>query len=103
MQRRVNRCYIEMGKNNRALIAPVGEVWRAIRKEKPSLNLYSDNVHPNATGTYLAACVFYATFFGEASTGSSISTGVNRASAEYIQRVVDSIVLKQDRKWDWGK
>lgn len=94
MQKRVNWCYIEMGKNNNALIAPVGEVWGTIREEKPSLNLYADNVHPNATGTYLAACVFYVTFFGETSTGSSISAGVNRASAEYIQMVVDRIVLK---------
>ena len=94
MQKRVNWCYIEMGKNNNALIAPVGEVWGTIREEKPSLNLYADNVHPNVTGTYLAACVFYVTFFGETSTGSSISAGVNRASAEYIQMVVNRIVLK---------
>lgn len=103
MQKRVNRCYIEMGKNNRALIAPVGEVWRMVREEKPNLNLYSDNVHPNVTGTYLAACVFYATFFGETPVGSSISSGIDRASAQYIQQVVDRIVLNQGRKWDWTK
>lgn len=103
MQKRVNRCYIEMGKNNRALIAPVGEVWRIVREEKPNLNLYSDNVHPNVTGTYLAACVFYATFFGETPVGSSISSGIDSASAQYIQQVVDRIVLNQGRKWDWTK
>jgi hypothetical protein len=101
MQKRVNRCYLEMGKSNRALIAPVGEVWRVIRQEKPGLTLYSDNVHPNRTGTYLAACVFYTTFLGKASVGSSIPDGVDRASAQYIQRIVDKIVLKQDQKWDW--
>ncbi|MCK5705955.1 MAG: hypothetical protein KAI29_32620 [Cyclobacteriaceae bacterium] len=101
MQKRVNRCYIEIGKNNRALIAPVGEVWRIVREEKPRLNLYSDNIHPNVTGTYLAACVFYTTFFGETSVGSSIFSGIERASAQYIQRVVDRVVLQQDRKWDW--
>lgn len=94
MQKRVNRCYNDMGKANGALVAPVGEVWQAIRKEKPGLNLYSDNTHPNRTGTYLAACVFYATFFNEPSIGSSIPAGVNRASAQYIQRVVDRIALK---------
>ncbi len=101
MQKRVNRCYLEMGKSNRALIAPVGEVWRVIRQEKPSLNLYSDNIHPNGIGTYLAACVFYTTFFGKASVGSSIPDGVDRASALYIQRIVDRIVLKQNQEWDW--
>ena len=101
-QKRVNRCYTEMGKSKKALIAPVGEVWKIIRKEKPSLNLYSDNIHPNPTGTYLAACVFYSTFFGETAIGSSMPAGVNHASAEYIQMVVDRIVLKQGRKWNWG-
>jgi hypothetical protein len=48
-----------MGENNRAWIAPVGEVWKVIRKENPNLNLYADNIHPNTTGTYLAACVLF--------------------------------------------
>jgi hypothetical protein len=99
MQKRVNRCYIEMGKNNRALIAPVGEVWKVIRKENPSLNLYSDNVHPNATGTYLAACVFYAVLFNSSSVDSYIPSHVD--SPQYIQEVVDRIMLTE--KWDWRK
>ncbi len=94
MQRRVNQCYIEMAKDNGALIAPVGEVWMFIRKNKPSLNLYSDNIHPNKTGTYLAACVFYATFFRKTTVGSHIPKGVNTASAHYIQNTVDKIVLR---------
>jgi hypothetical protein len=93
-QKRVNSSYIEMGKANGALVAPVGEVWRTVRQEKPSLNLYSDNVHPNKTGTYLAACVFYVTFFGETYVGSYVPDGVNRASAQYIQRIVDRVVLE---------
>lgn len=95
MQGRVNRCYREMARSNGALVAPVGQVWRAVRQERPSLNLYSDDVHPNKTGTYLAACVFYATFYGEASAGSRVPLGVNRASAQYIQTVVDRVVLGQ--------
>ncbi len=94
MQKRVNWCYLEMGKANGALVAPVGAVWKVVRQEKPRFNLYSDNVHPNITGTYLAACVFYATFFGETSIGSYIPDGVNRASAQYIQSVVDRVVYK---------
>ena len=101
MQKRVNRCYLEMGTRNRALIAPVGEVWRVIRQEKPSLNLYKDNTHPNRKGTYLVACVFFTTFFGETSIGSYIPAGVDRTSAQYIQAVVDTIVLEQIQEWDW--
>ncbi|MCK5707722.1 MAG: DUF4886 domain-containing protein [Candidatus Aureabacteria bacterium] len=94
-QKRVNRCYLEMGKDNKALIAPVGEVWRVVREKKPRLNLYSDGIHPNVTGTYLAACVFYTTLFDEPSVGSKISSGVDHTTAQYIQEVVDRIVLKQ--------
>lgn len=101
MQKRVNRTYINMGKKNNALVAPVGEVWATIRKENPNVNLYLDDVHPNVTGTYIAACVFYATFFDKASAGSYIPKEVGLETGEYIQGVVDSIVLHPDRKWNY--
>jgi hypothetical protein len=103
MQKRVNWCYLEMGKTNGALVAPAGAVWAVVRQEKPTLNLYSDNVHPNTTGTYLVASVFYTTFFGKTSVGSFIPDRVDRTSAQYIQRIVDRIVLKQRQEWDWTK
>ena len=103
MQERVNRCYLEMAKDNHALIAPVGEVWKTIRKRSADLALYSDDIHPNKTGTYLAACVFYATFFRSPSTGSSVPRQVNRATAESLQKVVDRIVLRAGGRWDWRK
>ena len=103
MQKRVNWCYLEMAKDNHALIAPVGEVWKIIRKQSPDLDLYSDDIHPNKTGTYLAACVFYATFFRSPSTGSSVPRQVNRATAQSLQKVVDRIVLKAGGRWDWRK
>lgn len=103
MQKRVNRCYLEMAKDNRGLIAPVGEVWKTIRKQNPNFDLYSDDIHPNKTGTYLAACVFYATFFRSPSTGSLAPREVNRATAQSLQKVVDRIVLRAEGRWDWRK
>ncbi|MEE8316858.1 MAG: DUF4886 domain-containing protein, partial [Syntrophobacteria bacterium] len=103
MQKRVNRCYLEMAKDNRGLIAPVGEVWKTIRRQNPNFDLYSDDIHPNKTGTYLAACVFYATFFRSPSTGSLAPREVNRATAQSLQKVVDRIVLRAEGRWDWRK
>ncbi len=103
MQLRVNRCYLEMANKNHALIAPVGEVWKTIRKQSPDLDLYSDDIHPNKTGTYLVACVFYATFFRSPSAGSSVPRQVNRATAQSLQKVVDRIVLRTGKRWDWRK
>ena len=103
MQKRVNRCYLAMAKQNHALIAPVGEVWKTIRKRRPGLELYSDDTHPNRTGTYLAACVFYATLFRRPSSGSSVARQVDNTIAKSIQADVDRIVLKGRRKWDRRK
>jgi hypothetical protein len=103
MQKRVNRCYLEMAKDNHGLIAPVGEVWKTVRTQNPNLDLYSDDIHPNKSGTYLAACIFYATLFRTPSSGSLAPREVNHATAQAIQRVVDEIVLKAEERWDWRK
>lgn len=45
-------------------VAPVGLAWQRSIKERPDLELYApDRYHPSARGTYLAACVLYATIF----------------------------------------
>jgi hypothetical protein len=103
MQKRVNQCYLQMAKDNRGLIAPVGEVWRIIRKQNPDVDLYSDDIHPNKTGTYLAACVFYSTLFRSPSTGSLAPREVNRTTVQYFHDVVDAIVLGTEERWDWRK
>ena len=99
MQERVNRCYRELAKNNGALIAPVGEVWKDIRESEPDISLYSDDVHPNKTGTYLAACVFYAVLFNSSPVDSYIPSQVNSSTAQYIQEVVD--IIAEVNEWDW--
>lgn len=100
MQTRVNNCYMEMAEDNKAVIAPVGQVWQKVRKEKPIISLYSDDVHPNEIGTYLTACVFYTTFFNEKSFGSVIPKAVDKEAGIYIQNVVDDTVFKTKLKWD---
>lgn len=52
--------------------APVGLAWDLSLKRKPKLVLHSkDGSHPNKCGTYLAACVFYATLTGQSPVGLS--------------------------------
>ena len=63
MQKRINYSYGVMARANKALLAPVGLAWADSRREHPSLELYADETHPNQTGTYLAASVFYSVFF----------------------------------------
>ena len=58
-----------------ARVAPVGMAWARVARERPDLNLYHrDHIHPNDKGTYLTACVFYATIYGQSPVGLSFRT-----------------------------
>jgi hypothetical protein len=100
-QRRINRTYLKMATDNRALVAPVGEAWRTVREEQPDIVLYADNTHPNPTGTYLAACVFYATLFQSPCSGAAFPRRVNQQIAEFLQKTADGVVLRSGKRWDW--
>jgi hypothetical protein len=53
-----------------ARVVPVGVAWQELREAHPELGLYDkDGSHPSALGSYLAACVFYATLFGASPVG----------------------------------
>jgi hypothetical protein len=101
MQRRINRSYIMMAQDNQALVAPVGEAWLIVREEQPDIALYADNTHPNPTGTYLAACVFYATLFQSPCTGAAVPRQVDQPIAEFLQKTADDVVLRSGKRWDW--
>lgn len=52
--------YMIMKEENDAAVAPVGRVWRYIRKKHPEIKLYQeDGSHPSLLGTYAAACTFF--------------------------------------------
>lgn len=53
-----------------ARVAPVGMAWRESLHKRRSLHLYqADGSHPSPAGSYLAACVFYATLYGRSPEG----------------------------------
>lgn len=63
-QKAITDAYTSIGKELDATIVPVGTAWqRFLRKySKPVLH-ERDQSHPTLTGTYLAACVFFAVLF----------------------------------------
>ncbi len=87
MQQRINRSYLKMARDNQALVAPVGMAWEDVRTQRPDINLYADDVHPNMTGTYLAACVFYATFFQASPMGLPSPKNVPPGTAAFLQKM----------------
>ena len=67
---RIYDAYEDAAAENTARLAPVGKAFEASLKERPELDLYTqDNSHPNPAGTYLAACVFYATLLDRSPVG----------------------------------
>ena len=69
-QSAISRAYERLSKELPAQLAPVGNAWKAALAADKKLVLHDeDQKHPNATGTYLAACVFYATIYGHSPLG----------------------------------
>ncbi|NVK28500.1 MAG: T9SS type A sorting domain-containing protein [Flavobacteriia bacterium] len=100
MQNRLRSSYLLMGQQNSAEVSPVGAVWRDVRTNYPSINLYTaDESHPNLTGSYLAALTFYASIFHKPVTGAWLPSGVSPAEASSIQMQVNSTVFDSLGVW----
>ena len=66
----LNGAYLDIAHELGAKVAPVGIAWKKALAADPSFVLHRpDKSHPNPTGTYLAACVFYATLLDKSPVG----------------------------------
>lgn len=66
----LNGAYCEIAKELDAQVAPVGMAWKMALAADPRIVLHqADGSHPNPEGSYLAACVFYATLLGKSPVG----------------------------------
>jgi hypothetical protein len=93
LQNRLNESYALMARRSSALLAPVGEAWSKVRAEHPEIDLYAaDGVHPSLSGTYLAACVFYASLLRKPATGAD-ALGLDRREALLLQQTADRAVF----------
>jgi hypothetical protein len=69
-QAKIGKAYLDLSKELKAQVAPVGIAWAMALKADKRLVLHQpDQKHPLPTGTYLAACVFYATIYGKSPEG----------------------------------
>ncbi|NDV57187.1 SGNH/GDSL hydrolase family protein [Bacteroides sp. 519] len=99
MQQKLANTYLGMAKRFRACCAPVGLAWRQYFCENHSGELHdSDKSHPNLRGSYLAASVFYTTFFGKPFQ-SSYTAGLPANEAQYLQKLAQKIVLENPEEY----
>ena len=86
----IAKAYKEIGNEIDAKVACVGLAWQKALKDRPELSLYdSDKSHANRKGTYLTACVFYATLTGGNPAGLSTGQlkGITDEEAAFLQKI----------------
>jgi hypothetical protein len=83
----LSAAYLAAGDELGALVVPVGLAFERSKIESPSIDLYYvDKKHPSLEGTYLAACVFYAAFFGRSPEGNTYLAGLSVEVAHRLQQ-----------------
>jgi hypothetical protein len=101
MQGQIERGYYDIANELGAEMAPVGFAWAEVVSEYPQINLWqADGSHPTEEGTYLAACVFYATIFKESPQGLSYHGSISKENAEILQTIAADIVLNHLSQWN---
>jgi len=87
--------------NAEVFFAPVGEAFREKwnNDQTDLLWVSTGNIHPNAKGSYIAACVFYAAIYQKPSLGTTEISSLSQADATAIQTLVDDKVLNHKPDW----
>ena len=92
----LNGAYFDIAKELGARVAPVGIAWKMALAADPAFVLHSpDKSHPSPTGTYLAACVFYATLLnanpvglpGKVTHGENVLANIPDDQAKRLQDI----------------
>ena len=100
MQLRIKDQYLRFADLLDARVSPVGEVWKQVRKNYSGLNLYfTDNQHPNEAGSYLSACTFFTTIFGESPVKNKAIIPLDEAVRQIIEMNAAEVVLNNLSQW----
>jgi hypothetical protein len=92
MQVRLAEGYSKLGAELGAGVAPAGLAWAEALRRKPGLDLWgADGRHPGRSGSYLAACVFYAALTGRDPARSGFTAGLEAGQAHFLQQVAESV------------
>lgn len=95
--------YQTMGVANDAEVSPVGAVWRWIRENAPSLQLYSgDGSHPGPVGITATAYTFYTSIYRKSPYHSGYTNGLPQTTIDTIHMAVSAVLLDSLSKFNIG-
>jgi hypothetical protein len=83
--------YLDAGNQVGALVIPVGLAFQAAYEKKPGIELQQeyDGSHPTKLGTYLAACVVYASLYEQSPVGNTYHgmIPIDAETATFLQTI----------------
>jgi hypothetical protein len=103
MVQQLRDAYVAQANKLNILVVPVGLAFADSQEKFPAIELYSKDVqgtneqgqvvysavekHPSLAGSYLAACVFYATLQGKSPAGISYTADLSYEQARQLQNL----------------
>jgi hypothetical protein len=101
----LDAAYLSIAQELHALVAPVGMAWADALQARPTLVLHqADLSHPDSLGSYLAACVFYATIYHQSPVGLTYHildkaknglVDLNESDVTFLQTIAWKTVLQE--------
>ena len=92
----IKKMYIDAGNENNALVIPVGIAFENSYSKNPDIKLHKnyDGSHPSLLGTYLAACVVFAsiTQISPKKVDYSYFNKINDADKKFLQQIAHETV-----------
>ncbi len=92
----IEPAYVDTAKAIEAFVIPVGLAFERAYAQRPDLDLHKtfDGSHPSLLGTYLAACVVYATVYERPATNITYDYfgAVSKEDAMFLRKVADETV-----------
>ena len=87
MQDKLKETYCRLARESGADVAPVGLAWAKVLTERPKSVLHTkDGSHPTRLGSYLAACVIFATIYDVSPEGAAGAGGMAAEITRYLQK-----------------
>ena len=95
--------YLMVTDTANASTAPAGPIWRYIRNNYPSIELYdADESHPSPAGSYAAACAMYVAIFKRSPLASTYNFSLSATDAANIRTAAKAVAYDSMSTWSIG-